>query len=255
MEEATLFTGWIYDFLRPHARELKVAHPLMLRAIGCAKKKNDRIDAEMIADLLRCDLLPACYMMEPELRDLRRVLPFRNLLVDQAVRMHNKCAGLLMETGSEYAKERLKGRRYFEKLLGEMENVPRSVVEMLKMSRGAYEMFAQWQGQIFRDLCKHPLLRKRVEILRTIDGVGAVTALTWALEIGDPERFSSRRRAVSYCGLCSAQSESAGKSKRGPTSLTVTGPEVPRSIETWGASRPPNPLGRVLPAERGRKNT
>ena len=44
--EATIFTGWIYDHLKPHAAALKVAHPLMLRAIAAAKKKNDRIDAK-----------------------------------------------------------------------------------------------------------------------------------------------------------------------------------------------------------------
>jgi hypothetical protein len=43
--EATIFTGWIYDHLLPHAERVKVAHPLMLRAIAAAKKKNDRIDA------------------------------------------------------------------------------------------------------------------------------------------------------------------------------------------------------------------
>src|SRR6185295_3139965 len=41
--EATLFTGWIYDELKPHAVELKVAHPAMLKAIGASKKKNDRV--------------------------------------------------------------------------------------------------------------------------------------------------------------------------------------------------------------------
>ena len=48
--EATIFTGWIYDHLLPHAEHVKVAHPLMLRAIAAAKKKNDRIDAGKIAD-------------------------------------------------------------------------------------------------------------------------------------------------------------------------------------------------------------
>jgi len=43
--EATIFTGWIYDYLKPHAAGVKVAHPLMLRAIAASKKKNDRIDA------------------------------------------------------------------------------------------------------------------------------------------------------------------------------------------------------------------
>ena len=56
--EATIFTGWIYDHLLPHATQVKVAHPLMLRAIAAAKKKNDRIDAGKIADCLRCDFLP-----------------------------------------------------------------------------------------------------------------------------------------------------------------------------------------------------
>jgi hypothetical protein len=37
--EATMFTGWIYDHLKPHAAVLKVAHPLMLRAIAAAKKQ------------------------------------------------------------------------------------------------------------------------------------------------------------------------------------------------------------------------
>ena len=53
--EATIFTGWIYDHLLPHAQQVKVAHPLMLRAIAAAKKKYDRIDAGKIADCLRCD--------------------------------------------------------------------------------------------------------------------------------------------------------------------------------------------------------
>jgi transposase len=50
--EAIMFTGWIYDHLQPHASALKVAHPLMLRAIAAAKKKNDRIDASKICDCL-----------------------------------------------------------------------------------------------------------------------------------------------------------------------------------------------------------
>jgi len=58
--EATIFRGWIYDHLLPHAEQVKVAHTLMLRAIAAAKKKNDRIDAGKIADCLRCDFLPQC---------------------------------------------------------------------------------------------------------------------------------------------------------------------------------------------------
>jgi len=38
--EATIFTGWIYDHLLPHAEKVKVAHPLMLRAIAAARRKR-----------------------------------------------------------------------------------------------------------------------------------------------------------------------------------------------------------------------
>ena len=43
-------------------------------------------------------------------------------------------------------------------------------------------------------------LKQRVERLSSIDGVGAITALSWALEVGDPHRFVSIADAVSYCG-------------------------------------------------------
>ena len=82
-----MFTGWIYDHLLPQAAAVKVAHPLMLRAIAAAKKKNDRIDAHKIADGLRCDFLPECYMASTKIRERRRTLRYRNLLVHQAVQL------------------------------------------------------------------------------------------------------------------------------------------------------------------------
>jgi hypothetical protein len=51
----------------PQAAALKVAHPLMLHAIAAAKKKNDRIDANKVADWLRCDFLRQCYMASMEI--------------------------------------------------------------------------------------------------------------------------------------------------------------------------------------------
>jgi len=53
--EATIFTGWIYDYLLPHAEKVKVAHPLMLRAIAAAKKKNDKIDAAKNTHSIICE--------------------------------------------------------------------------------------------------------------------------------------------------------------------------------------------------------
>ncbi len=97
--EATMFTGFLYDELTPHAVEIRVGHPLQLKAISSAKHKSDRIDAKTLANLLRADLFPECYMASPLVRELRRVLRFRNFLVRQAVAMKNRTTGILMEVG------------------------------------------------------------------------------------------------------------------------------------------------------------
>jgi len=216
--EATMFTGWVYDFLKPHAIALKVAHPAMLKAITTAKKKNDRADAEKIADLLRVNLLPECHMLSEEIRELRRILRYRNHIVRTAVKMQNKMSGLLMEVGAPYSKKRLHGKKYFRELLERVDEIPASVKELLQLSRSSYEMFRSFQKRLIETLRTNQLIRDRVHRLMTIPGVGEITALTWTLEMGDPGRFSSIRKAVSYCGLCSAQKESAGKEQRGPIS-------------------------------------
>ena len=216
--EATIFTGWVYDFLKPYAVDLKVAHPAMLKAITAAKKKNDRDDAEKIADLLRVNLLPESHMMSEELRELRRMLRYRNMIVRTAVKMKNKMSGLLMEVGAQYSKKRLYGKKYFNTLLERVEDVPNSVKELLKLSRSGFELYDGIQKKLVDALLKNKQIQERVQRLMSIPGVGEVTALTWVLEIGELGRFSSSRHAISYCGLCSAQHESAGKEQRGPIS-------------------------------------
>jgi transposase len=189
--EATIFTGWIYDFLAPFALDLKVAHPEMLKAITAAKKKNNRADAEMITDLLRVNLLPQCHMLPEEIRELRRILRYRNHVVRTAVKMQNKMSGLLMEVGASYSKKRLHGKKYFHELLERVEEIPPSVKDLLKLSRASFEMFREVQKRLIAGLRDNDLIRERVRRLMTIQGVGEVTALTWALEIGDPSRFSA----------------------------------------------------------------
>jgi len=190
----------------------------MMKAIAASKKKNDKLDARKTADLVRCNLLPVCYVAPSEIRELRRLLRYRNLVVKQAVQMKTKISGLLMETGTEYNKERLHGEKYFTELVDKLEEVPESVKDLLRLSRGALETFEARQQQLLARLEQHPRLAQRVERLKSIRAVGPVTALTWALEIGEPARIPSIGDAVSYCGLTSALVSSADKQKRGPIS-------------------------------------
>jgi transposase len=216
--EATIFTGWIYDYLLPHAEKVKVAHPLLLRASAASKKKNDRIDAGKIADCLRCDFLPECHMASTEIRDRRRTLRYRHLVVRQVVQMKNRISGLLMESGVSYDKQRLHKMGYFTELLSTNEEISDSVRPLLRLGREHILRGQRLDRALISSLERDPLLSERLRRLRTIPGVGAITALTWALEIGDYTRFPSVKQAISYCGLCGAEKSSADKVMRMPIS-------------------------------------
>ncbi len=216
--EATIFTAWIYDHLQPHAAAVKVAHPLMLRAIAVAKKKNDRIDAKKIADCLRCDFLPECYMASTEIRERRRTLRYRNLLVRQMVQMKNKIAVLLMEAGVSYNKQKLHKVGYFRELLATNQDIDEGLKPLLRLCRETVVRLGKTESALVRSLERDSLLVERVERLMTIPAVGPITALTWALEVGDVQRFSSIKKAISYCGLCGAEKSSANITMRTPLS-------------------------------------
>jgi transposase len=216
--EATLFTGWIYDHLKPHAAALKVAHPLMLRAIAAAKKKNDRIDARKICDCLRCDFLPECYMASTEIRERRRTLRYRNLLVRQMVQMKNKIAVLLMAAGVNYNKQKLHQAGYFRELLATNPDIDEGLCSLLRVCRETVVRLQRTESALVRSLERDSLLMERVERLRTIPAVGPITALTWALEVGDVQRLSSIKKAISYCGLCGAERSTGNTMQRTPLS-------------------------------------
>jgi transposase len=220
--EATIFTGWIYDHLFPHAEKVKVAHPLMLRAIAAAKKKNDKIDAAKIADCLRCDFLPECHMASTEIRDRRRILRYRNLVIKQMVQMKNRVSGLLLETGVSYNKQRLHKVGYFADLMSANDEVYESIRPLLRLSREHIVRSQRLDYALVSSLERDPLLAERLELLRTVPGVGPITALTWALEIGDFTRFRSIKQAISYCGLCGDERSSADKVMRTPLPSSAT---------------------------------
>src|SRR5712664_1018563 len=216
--EATIFTAWIYDHLQPHAAAVKVAHPLMLRAIAVAKKKNDLIDAKKIADCLRCDFLPECYMASTEIRERRRTLRYRNLLVRQAVQMKNKIAVLLMEAGVSYNKQKLHKVGYFRELLATNQDIDEGLKPLLRLCRETVVRLGKTESALVRSLERDSLLVERVERLMTIPAVGPITELTWALEVGEVQRFSSIKKAISYCGLCGAEKSSGSTVQRTPLS-------------------------------------
>jgi transposase len=133
--EAPMFTGWIYDHLKSHAAALKVAHPLTLRAVAAAKKKNDRIAANKICDCLRCDFLPESYMASTAIRERRRTLRDRNLVVRQMVQMKIKISALLVEAGMSYNQQRLHKAGCIRELLATNPDIDEGLCSLLRLCR------------------------------------------------------------------------------------------------------------------------
>ena len=83
--------------LRPHVEKIVVGNPLRTRAIAEAKVKTDKVDAEVLAQLLRCDYLPAVWQPDEETQRLRELSAHRAGLVADEVRLKNRVRSLLAQ--------------------------------------------------------------------------------------------------------------------------------------------------------------
>jgi transposase len=108
--------------------------------------------------------------------------------------------------------------KYFRELLESNQEVDESIRPLLKLSRETIVRLQRTEYALISSLERDPLLRERLKNLRTVPGVGPITALTWALEIGNVSRFRSVKQAISYCGLCGDEKSSADKVLRTPIS-------------------------------------
>ena len=79
--EASANWYWICDLLQDNGIAMKLAHPLKTKAIACARVKNDKIDSNVLAHLLRANLLPTSYIPEKPIRMNRELLRYRASLV------------------------------------------------------------------------------------------------------------------------------------------------------------------------------
>src|SRR6201999_4380933 len=103
-------------------------------------------------------------------------------------------------------------------LMARSEEIHDCVRPLLRLSREHIERAQKLDYALVSSVERDPLLKERLRRLRTVPGVGPITALTWALEIGDFTRFPSIKEAISYCGLCGDEKSSADKVMRMPIS-------------------------------------
>lgn len=235
--EASCSYGFLHDQLCAIADHVVVAHPSKLRAIFSSKRKNDRVDAAMLAKLLMLDMVPAVHVPCPDVRAWRRMITHRRSMVDDRTAIKNALRALLRTLGVE-APRSLWSKKGLAWLAGlEFDNTLDAIQrdEMV-------ERLGTLQGGIRRvedELNKTGRAHPGVALLMTIPGVGPRTAEAAVAYIDDPTRFRNNKTVGAYFGLVPCQDASAAKNRLGH--ITADGPAVVRRMLT--EARPPEASG------------
>lgn len=215
---------YVFDQLEPLVDDLKLAHPLRVRAIAAARVKTDAIDARTLAHLLRSDLIPQAYVPPRAVREQRELFRFRLDLIGQRTATKNRIHSMLAKEGWTSPTTDLFGRK------------GRAWLAELPLEESKRERLDSLLGLVdhLTAEIKHAELRVRenvscdeqARLLLTIPGVGPLTAFVILAEIGDVHRFADANHLVSYAGLAPRVRSSGGKTRLG--NITKQGPNALR---------------------------
>ena len=231
---------WVRDQLALAGWEVKVAHARKVRDVAPLACKTDKVDARVLAELTRRDLVPELWVPPPADRALRERLRRRMHLVKTRTAARNRIFGLLTQFGLKISHRRLQEHDAMELL--ERRRVPEvwraSIAELLEvieeMDRRAKEIEAELRPMAAAD--------ERARLLATMPGIGPLLGLTIAAEVGEVSRFSSPSKLVGYAGLAPRISQSGERSAIGSLSKagsrTLRWAAVEAANQAW---RPSNP--------------
>jgi transposase len=231
--EASCGYGTLHDLLTPLAQEVQVAHPTELKLIFRSKHKNDRSDARKIAKLLYMDEIPAVHVPSIDVRAWRGLIEHRRRLVDKRTRAKNalraQLRGLGIKCPSRHALWSAKGIEWVK-----AQELPTTLDRLKRSSLLAELEVLNAQVKIVRkELDAVGAKDWRVVLLRTVPGVGPLTAEAVAAYIDDPDRFTSIKSIGKYFGIVPWQNASAGKNRLGH--ITREGPSTVRMLITQAA--------------------
>jgi len=210
--EASSSYRWLYELLSPMG-DVVLAHPLRLRAIVTARAKTDKLDAAMLAKLLRAGFIPEAYIPPTEIQELRDVTRGRARLSYAATSTKNQLHVLLCRANihppftNVFCKA---GRRWFGELdLGRGASAVRD--ELLRRLVHYDEELKRVDGCLAEMAARFP----QVECLLDLHGVGLYTALLIVAELGEPDRFTNANQAGAYSGLTARVHQSGGHDYHG----------------------------------------
>jgi transposase len=196
--------------LQPHVARVVVSNPQKTRAIAEAKVKTDKVDAEVLAQLLAADYLPSVWMPDERTQALRLQVARRAHIVRQWTRLKNRVQGILHRNLIPRCPAAdlfgIKGRCW-------LSAQPLSPDEALAVDAllRQLDFHAQELGIIDAELGRAALASLEVKRLMTIPGVDATVALSIVSAVGDFRRFRRPEQLVSYLGLNPRVKQSGGQ--------------------------------------------
>jgi transposase len=216
---------FVHDELERQGLEVQIADAWKAKVaaelFGRGSAKTDRLDARVLAELARRELVPEIWLADPATRCARERSRFRLYLVRKRTSLKNRIHQTLITHGVPVGESDLfgvAGRARLERLaLPEpwqtSVRVSLALLDHLEQEIAAQERLLSRQG---RD---HPYL----PLLVSAPGIGPVLGYAIACELGRIERFASPTKLVGYSGLCPRVIQSGDSDRRGP--LTKQGPK------------------------------
>ncbi len=203
---------FLYDLLKENHYNVKVAHPLMVKAIAYAKVKTDKVDARTLADLLRMDMVPECYIPDRKIRDVRDLARRRHYFVTIRTMFKNKVHAELSKRWIDYYSSELftdKGKEYLRSLKIAAVDDCLDTIDFL--DRKIRQLDTQIRKMAAEDrYAKH---------LMTIPGISYYAALLISAELADINRFPDREHLCSYAKLVPGTHQSGEYTQRQKTDM------------------------------------
>ena len=234
--ETGTHSAWIGRCLEGRGHEVIVAHARDLAFIYQGTKKSDRIDAEKLARMARADkkLLHPVKLMDRKRQEALLAIKARDLLVKNRTCTINAIRGFLRSFGiedHEYSHETI--NQLYSTLPKEIRLNLRGLFTALTAMNNCIKDYDRRIAKIAQE---YPETRT----LQQIKGVGPLIALTFALVIGDPKRFTSRE-CSSYTGLAPRRDQSGEEDKQ--LGITKCGNKLLRRLLVQGAQYIMGPFG------------
>ena len=215
---------FVHDTLERCGWEVEVADAQKVKGLAPLACKTDRIDAWVLAELSRRDLVPAIWLPDFEQRQERERARWRLFLVRQRSSLKHRVHAQLLAFGHTCPVSDLFGRQGRE-LLERLE-FPEPWRGGVLASVAMIDDLERDVAQIDRELKQLGADHRYIPLLQTVPGIAWVLGYTIAAEIGDIGRFASAKKLTGYTGLCPRVYQSGATDRRGH--LTHAGPKYLR---------------------------